>query len=144
MKICGITSEADARLLIKYGADYGGMVVFYPKSKRDITIDEAGKLAKMLKESDIKTVAVTVSPDTDKLRQIQDNGFDYIQIHGELYEDVYNESRIPIIRAVNIGKNDNMDDIKKAFQRQHIRIRLLVYFLMRVFQDRVKHLTGMA
>ena len=67
MKICGITSEADARLLIKYGADYGGMVVFYPKSKRDITIDEAGKLAKMLKESDIKTVAVTVSPDTDKL-----------------------------------------------------------------------------
>ena len=114
VKICGITSEADARLLIKYGADYGGMVVFYPKSKRDITIDEAGKLAKMLKESDIKTVAVTVSPDTDKLRQIQDNGFDYIQIHGELYEDVYNESRIPIIRAVNIGKNDNMDDIKKS------------------------------
>ena len=48
------------------------------------------------------------------LRQIQDNGFDYIQIHGELYEDVYNESRIPIIRAVNIGKNDNMDDIKKS------------------------------
>ena len=114
VKICGITSEADARLLIKYGADYGGMVVFYPKSKRDITIDEAGRLVKILKESDIKTVAVTVSPDTDKLRQIQDNGFDYIQIHGELYEDVYNESRIPIIRAVNIGKNDNMDDIKKS------------------------------
>ena len=114
VKICGITSEADARLLIKYGADYGGMVVFYPKSKRDITIDEAGRLVKILKESDIKTVAVTVSPDTDKLRQIQDNGFDYIQIHGELYEDVYNESRIPFIRAVNIGKNDNMDDIKKS------------------------------
>jgi indole-3-glycerol phosphate synthase len=114
VKICGITSEADARLLIKYGADYGGMVVFYPKSKRDITIDEAGRLVKILKESDIKTVAVTVSPDTDKLRKIQDNGFDYIQIHGELYEDVYNESRIPIIRAVNIGKNDNMDDIKKS------------------------------
>ena len=34
VKICGITSEADAGLLIKYGADYGGMVVFYPKSKK--------------------------------------------------------------------------------------------------------------
>lgn len=33
MKICGITSEADARLLIKYGADYGGMVVFILKVK---------------------------------------------------------------------------------------------------------------
>ena len=38
MKICGLTSEADAGLLIKYGADYGGVVVFYPKSKRDVTI----------------------------------------------------------------------------------------------------------
>lgn len=111
VKICGITDEADARLLIKYGADYGGMVVFYPKSKRDITIDEAGKLVEILKKSDIKTVAVTVSPDIGQLKQIQEKGFDYIQIHGELYEDVYNESRIPIIRAVNIGEDD-IEDIK--------------------------------
>ncbi len=40
---------------------------FILKVKRDITIDEAGRLVKILKESDIKTVAVTVSPDTDKL-----------------------------------------------------------------------------
>ncbi len=32
VKICGITSMADVNLLIKYGADYGGMVVFYQKA----------------------------------------------------------------------------------------------------------------
>ena len=67
----------------------------------------------LLKKSDIKTVAVTVSPDVEQLKQIQDKGFDYIQIHGELYSDVYDESRIPIIRAVNIGEN-NVEDIKKS------------------------------
>ena len=117
---------------------------FILKVKRDITIDEAGRLVKILKESDIKTVAVTVSPDTDKLRQIQDNGFDYIQIHGELYEDVYNESRIPIIRAVNIGKNDNMDDIKKSVSEAAHKDKIVGILLDAGIRDRVKHLIGMA
>ena len=50
MKICGLTSEADAGLLIKYGADYGGVVVFYPKSKRDVTIKEAKIIVDILKK----------------------------------------------------------------------------------------------
>lgn len=49
VKICGLTSEADAGLLIKYGADYGGVVVFYPKSKRDVTIKEAKIIVDILK-----------------------------------------------------------------------------------------------
>lgn len=66
MKICGLTSEADAGLLIKYGADYGGVVVFYPKSKRDVTIKEAKIIVDILKKSDIKAVAVTVSPTVEQ------------------------------------------------------------------------------
>ena len=61
MKICGLTSEADAGLLIKYGADYGGVVVFYPKSKRDVTIKEAKIIVDILKKSDIKAVALMSS-----------------------------------------------------------------------------------
>ena len=53
VKICGITSMVDVNLLIKYGADYGGMVVFYPKSKRDVTIEEAGRMVEILKKSDM-------------------------------------------------------------------------------------------
>ena len=109
MKICGLTSEADAGLLIKYGADYGGVVVFYPKSKRDVTIKEAKIIVDILKKSDIKAVAVTVSPTVEQLYKIQEAGFDYIQIHGTLEKAVYEADTIPIIRAVNISDNNNAD-----------------------------------
>ena len=109
MKICGLTSEADAGLLIKYGADYGGVVVFYPKSKRDVTIKEAKIIVDILKKSDIKAVAVTVSPTVEQLYKIQEAGFDYIQIHGTLEKAVYEADTIPIIRAVNIADNNNAD-----------------------------------
>lgn len=109
MKICGLTSEADVGLLIKYGADYGGVVVFYPKSKRDVTIKEAKIIVDILKKSDIKAVAVTVSPTVEQLYKIQEAGFDYIQIHGTLEKAVYEADTIPIIRAVNIADNNNAD-----------------------------------
>ena len=57
-----------------------------------------GPLTMILKKSDIKTVAVTVSPDEEQILKIQDKGFDYVQIHGELSENVYNLCKLPIIR----------------------------------------------
>lgn len=110
VKICGLTSETDAQLLGKYGADYAGMVLYYPKSRRNIDVRYAQTLVTKLKKSDIKTVAVVVSPDVAQLEAIQNAGFDYIQIHGELSEDVYDMCNIGIIRAVNI-KQQSDDDI---------------------------------
>ena len=57
------------------------MVVYYPKSRRNIDITLAETLTTRLKKSDIKTVAVVVSPDVSQLEAIQNAGFDYIQIH---------------------------------------------------------------
>ena len=110
MKICGLTSEADAGLLIKYGADYGGVVVFYPKSKRDVTIKEAKIIVDILKKSDIKAVAVTVSPTVEQLYKIQEAGFDYIQIHGTVTEDVYKQCKLPILRAFNVSDLDKLNE----------------------------------
>lgn len=110
VKICGLTSEADVKLLEKYGAGYAGMVLYYPKSRRNIDITLAETLVTGLKKSDIKTVAVVVSPDISQLEAIQAAGFDYIQIHGELSEAVYDRCEIGIIRAVNINKQTD-DDI---------------------------------
>ena len=110
VKICGLTSEADVRIIEKYGADYAGMVLYYPKSRRNIDVTTAESLVIQLKKSDIKTVAVVVSPDVSQLEVIQNAGFDYIQIHGELNEDVYDRCNISIIRAVNI-KQQSEDDI---------------------------------
>jgi phosphoribosylanthranilate isomerase len=71
VKICGLTSEADVHILEKHGADYAGMAVYYPKSRRNIDITLAETLATRLKKSDIKTVAVVVSPDVSQLEAIQ-------------------------------------------------------------------------
>ena len=36
VKICGLTSMDDVHIIEKYGADYAGMVLYYPKSRRNI------------------------------------------------------------------------------------------------------------
>ena len=110
VKICGLTSMDDVHIIEKYGADYAGMVLYYPKSKRNIDINLAAVLVAQLKKSDIKSVAVVVSPDVSQLEAIQNAGFDYIQIHGELSDDVYNACSVRIIRAVNI-KHQLEEDI---------------------------------
>ena len=51
-----------------------------------------------------------MSPDVSQLEAIQNAGFDYIQIHGELSDDVYNACSVGIIRAVNI-KHQSEEDI---------------------------------
>ena len=80
VKICGLTSMDDVHIIEKYGADYAGMVLYYPKSRRNIDINLAAVLVAQLKKSDIKSVAVVVSPDVSQLEAIQNAGFDYIQI----------------------------------------------------------------
>lgn len=63
---------------------------------------------------EIKKVAVTVSPDSAQVRQICEAGFDIIQIHGDLTEDVINAAEIPIWKAFNEeAELDKYNGIKK-------------------------------
>lgn len=102
VKICGITSVEEAGYLNTYKADYAGMVLFYEKSKRNIDIVQAKTIIAAL-DDNVKSVAVVVSPNVEQAEAIREAGFDYIQIHGELTEAVYENIKMPIIRAVNIA-----------------------------------------
>ena len=120
IKICGITSKKEIDCLIDNRVDYCGMVLFYEKSRRNITIEKAKELIGYIKsvKSDIKTVAVTVSPGKEEVKQIEEAGFDYIQIHGELEKQVYEATDIPVIRAYNVDtikdiSDKNVSDDKK-------------------------------
>ena len=88
------------------------MVLFYEKSRRNITIEKAKEFIAYIKaiKSAIKTVAVTVSPDKEELKLIEEAGFDYIQIHGELKKQVYKAADIPIIRAYNVDSIKDISD----------------------------------
>lgn len=109
IKICGMTCEADIKAVNTYLPDYIGFVLFFPKSNRNITIEQAEHLLEKV-DKKIRTVAVVVSPTTEQIRQIEKAGFDYIQIHGTVTEDVYKQCKLPILRAFNVSDLDKLNE----------------------------------
>ena len=95
--------------------DYAGMVLFCPKSRRNITIEKAREIMKAL-PPEIKKTAVTVSPTSEQVKLIEEAGFDVLQIHGHLAEEIPEEADIPIIRAVNVkGRVPVMESYPRIF-----------------------------
>lgn len=67
---------------------------------------------------------MTVSPTLEQVKLIEEAGFDVLQIHGHLAEDISAEAGIPIIRAVNVkGRVPVMESYPRIFayllMRQH-------------------------
>lgn len=102
MKICGLTAPVEAAWVAEAGADLAGMVLYFPKSKRNIDIPQA-KLIMAALPDEIKAVAVTVAPTAEQARAIEAAGFDYIQIHGELHPDTQAAITMPILKAFNVS-----------------------------------------
>lgn len=105
IKICGLTSPAEARYLNENHVAFAGMVLFFPKSKRNISIEQAKEIMAAL-DASIKRVAVVVSPSIEQVRLIEATGFDYIQIHGEIPEtetEAETAIAIPILKAFNVS-----------------------------------------
>lgn len=111
VKICGLTSPAEARYLNENHVDFAGMVLFFPKSKRNISIEQAKDIMAAL-DASIKRVAVVVSPSIEQVRQIEAAGFDYVQIHGEIPEtetEAEAAIAIPILKAFNVSDMDSYE-----------------------------------
>ena len=109
IKICGLRREQDIRYANELMPDYIGFVLFFPKSNRNISIEQAEHLLEKV-DKKIRTVAVVVSPTTEQIRQIEKAGFDYIQIHGTVTEDVYKQCKLPILRAFNISNVEKLEE----------------------------------
>ncbi len=112
IKICGLKNEDEIKWTAGAGADLGGVVVFYPKSKRNMDISEAKQLVKYAHESGLKMAAVTVSPELSDVRMIEEAGFDFAQIHGDISAEILTETSIPIIKAFNVRDLGEYDKYK--------------------------------
>ncbi len=115
IKICGLTKVEETRYLNENHVDFAGMVLFFPKSKRNISIDKAKAIIDTLSD-EIKKVAVVVSPSVEEIKQIEDAGFDYVQIHGKLSKELLEEIHIPVLKAFNIvdvGQYETYHDCKQ-------------------------------
>ena len=109
IKICGMTCESDIKAVNTYLPDYIGFVLFFPKSKRNISIEKGKELLEKT-EKKIRTVAVVVSPTKEQIQEIEEVGFDYIQIHGTITNEAYEQCQLPILRAFNITDMDKLPE----------------------------------
>lgn len=105
IKICGLTNPKEAEYLNNHQVDFAGFVLFFPKSKRNVSIEQAQEIMRQLEPS-IKKVAVVVSPTIDQAKQICQAGFDYIQIHGDLSNQLLDSLSLPILKAFNVKDMD--------------------------------------
>lgn len=88
------------------------MVLFFEKSKRNITIDKAKQIMEALDDK-IRTVAVVVSPTIEQVEEIENAGFDYIQIHGEMPVGIFDKTDISVLKAFNVNDMEMYDEYSK-------------------------------
>lgn len=108
IKICGITSVQEAEYLNEVKVDYAGFV-FFEKSKRNVTIEQALPILKVLNHS-IQRVAVTVNPDLKLVKQIEAAGFSVLQIHGDVREEILEQTHLPIWKSFNLTDLTSADE----------------------------------
>lgn len=111
VKICGLTRRADIASAINAGADWLGFV-FFAKSPRNLTFDDARKLLRDVPEG-IAKVALTVDADDDFLdRMLERSPIDVLQLHGTESPERVSEIRarygLPAMKAVGVASDADL------------------------------------
>lgn len=103
LKICGVTTRADANPLVALGVDALG-VNFWPKSKRYLAPEDADWLLEIAGK--ILRVGVFVNePPELPLRLVRDGWLDVVQLHGDETPGdaaIFREAGIPFIKAIGV------------------------------------------
>jgi len=114
IKICGMNNAEMIKTAISNKVDYLGFV-FYEKSPRNLTIDEAKVLTNLVPPN-IKKVAVLVDPDDNFLEQIK-KLFDFFQLHGsetnQRIKAIKSKFNNKIIKTVKIKTKEDLEQINK-------------------------------
>ena len=102
VKVCGITRPGDAALAVELGASAVGLV-FWPRSPRAVTIDDARRIAGVLPSS-VPAVGVFVNaPPSEVERIVRAAGLTAVQLHGEEDAAAYATCAAQVIKAVAVG-----------------------------------------
>ncbi|SDY65303.1 phosphoribosylanthranilate isomerase [Jannaschia faecimaris] len=110
-KICGLTTLDDVDAVAAAGAAYMGLV-FFPKSPRNVTIEQARDLA-VAAPVGLAKVALLVNPDDAALDAITGAvPLDMIQLHGDETPERVLEVRLrtglPVMKAVGLRDADDL------------------------------------
>lgn len=103
VKICGITNIEDALLCCEYGADAVGFI-FYEKSKRHVSFDQAELISKQLPPFIFK-VGVFVNETLEKVNQAaRQIGLSAVQLHGDELPEYIERINYPVIKSFRIDE----------------------------------------
>lgn len=118
IKVCGITSLADAEKALEFGADLLGFN-FYPPSPRCIAPEQAREILERL-PVDSSNIAVFVNERRDNVRAIVAHGllgdgrqaFRGLQFHGEEDENYCRGWDMQVIKAFRLQERAALDGMK--------------------------------
>ncbi len=112
VKICGITSAADALAAAAYGASALGFI-FYKQSPRHVTVEDArGILTDM--PPFIKKVGVFVNEDSKVVNEIADRtSLDLIQLSGDETPGYCKGLNRPYIKTIRVSNRESLNGINE-------------------------------
>lgn len=108
VKICGITTPADALTAVHAGADAIGMI-FYPKSQRYVRPETAREIVNSLPPF-TTAVGVFVDSTERQIRQLmEDTGIDLAQLHGNEPPELVEAFGRRAYKALQIRSRSDLD-----------------------------------
>jgi phosphoribosylanthranilate isomerase len=126
VKICGITSNEDARMVIDAGVDALGLV-FYEKSPRFVTVSQAAEISHII-PAFVSSVALFKDAGETFIRSVlQHVEIDLIQFHGSEPVDFCEQFDRPYIKALGMkGPENNVDYLIASAEKYHSAKALLL------------------
>ena len=111
VKICGLRSAADMAAVVAAGAGYAGLV-FFPKSPRHLTLDQA-RIVALAAPPGLAKVALTVDADDATLDAIIDAvPLDMLQLHGAESPERVAQLRarygLPVMKAIGVADESDL------------------------------------
>lgn len=118
-KICGLNDPISIATAIEHGADYIG-AVFYPRSPRAVTPEQAKTLFANVPHDTVKLVGLFVDPTDPLLRTVLEHvNLDLIQLHGketpERVAQIRQTFGKPVMKALAIATRDDLS-LAKAYE----------------------------
>ena len=119
IKICGLTRPEDIQAVNQAKPDFAGFIVEFPKSRRNVTVEQLKALREELDDS-ILPVGVFVNAPVELPAQLLNEGtISLAQLHGQENEDYIRQLKIMtdqlLIKAFSIKTEE---DVKRAIRSE--------------------------
>ena len=115
LKVCGLSNPIEVETCVTLKINYCGFILNYPKSHRNISLNNAKNLTN-IRKGNTKYVGVLVKPSEKELDQFSKLDFDYFQLYGNYNSEDLNKIKKKyqkkIISTIQVKKKDDINGYK--------------------------------